>query len=424
MIITPSRLHGDITAPPSKSMAHRSIIAAALAEGLSFISNIELSDDIMSTIEAVKLLGAKVTLSVDENERIQLAIQGIAGESKERMPHINCRESGSTLRFMIPIVLASAGGGIFDGEELLPKRPIDSYEKIFTAQGINWHCQSEKDNLPLKIEGTMKSGEYALPGNISSQYITGLLFALPLLDGDSQITIQGNLESASYVDMTIQMLAHFGIQIDKNEDTYIIKGNQQYKQSRYRVEGDWSQAAFLIIAGILGDGTKVHGLDAHSKQGDKAIMDIAQKMGADIKTIDGVVHASKSKLIACDVDVSQCPDLAPAIAAAMSVADGKSTIFGGQRLKVKESDRIMSVTNALNNLGAKVTPTDDGMVIVGKKTLSGTQTDAPADHRIAMMVAAVSQMCNGQFILTGADSVNKSYPSFWDEFVALGGKIS
>lgn len=423
MIITPTKLHGDILAPPSKSMAHRAIIAAALADGNSTVSNIELSDDIMSTIEAVKQLGAEVLMTVDDNERIKLTISGISGVSKESMPHIDCKESGSTLRFMIPITLAIAGGGIFDGEGLLPKRPIDSYEKIFKETGIVWQPQGTKENLPLKASGKMQSGSYDLPGDVSSQYITGLLFALPLLEGNSKLTILGKLESASYVDMTIQVLNDFGIKIDKKDDTYIIEGGQKYKATDFDVEGDWSQAAFLIISGILGDGTKVLGLKTDSEQGDMAILGIAKKMGADVSMQDGIVFANKSELKSCTVDVSQCPDLSPAIAAMMACAKGTSKIIGGARLKIKESDRIMSIATALNALSADVTATDDGMIIKGVNNLSGLEVDSFADHRIAMMIASISQKLEGEILLTGGDCVNKSYPSFWEDFALLGGKI-
>lgn len=419
MIITPSKLKGNITAPPSKSMAHRAIICAALADGKSIISNIELSEDMKATINAIKQLGAKVEITQGDKIK-KLIIYGIKDYNIDNSPMIDCRESGSTLRFMIPIVSAVAGLGTFIGQGRLPKRPIDTYRNIFKSQGIKW--SQGKDNLPLKIEGKLKSSIYELPGNISSQYITGFLLALPRLLGNSEIKITGKLESANYVDMTIEVLSAFGIVIEKNE-SFIIKGSQNYAANEYKVEGDWSQAAFLILSGVLGEGIKIYGLEKKSAQGDRAAYEIFKTMGAELSWQEDVLIANKSQLTACDVDVSQCPDLAPVIAAAMSCAKGTSTIYGGERLKIKESDRILSVANALNGLGADVTPTNDGMIIQGKAWLTGGSADAPNDHRIAMMVGAVSSKCQGEVKLTGEHNVNKSYPSFWEDFVLLGGKI-
>ncbi len=422
MIISPSSLSGKVNAPPSKSMSHRAIIAAALAEGTSRISNIELSDDIMSTIEAVQKLGAKIEMTMDASEKIKLNITGIAGKSDEYMPHIDCLESGSTLRFMIPVALACAGGGIFDGEGKLPLRPLDEYKRIFTEQEIIWQTQGDY-NLPLKIKGDIKSGECEIAGDVSSQYISGLMFALTMLEGDSIIKIKGKLESSRYVDMTIAVLQQFGIIIDKKEDSYIIKGGQNYKATDYVVEGDWSQGAFWIVAGALGEGTSVQGLDINSKQADKKIIDILKNMGVQIEVADNSIITKKSQIKACEVDVAQCPDLAPVVAAAMVCVEGTSRISGGARLKYKESDRILSISEALNSIGANVTPTEDGMIVSSSKCLSGLKVNLHDDHRIAMMIAIISQRVDGEMMLINADCVNKSYPSFWDDFTLLGGKI-
>jgi 3-phosphoshikimate 1-carboxyvinyltransferase len=278
--------------------------------------------------------------------------------------------------------------------------------------------------LPLIIKGELTSGIYELPGNISSQYITGMLMALPILAGDSEIKIVGELESRAYVDMTIDTLNTFGIKVITTKNGYCINGGQSYKSCDYKVEGDWSQTAFLILCGLFGDDVAIHGLSKDSLQGDRKIIDIFKTMGADISWKCDVLQVRSSKLVACDVDVSQFPDLAPAIAAAMSLAEGKSTIYGGKRLKIKESDRILSTANTLNKLGANVTPTDEGMVILGVNGLETSELASYNDHRIAMMIASVVQMCSGDIILHGKESVNKSYPSFWKDFVSLGGKLN
>ncbi len=420
MIIYPAKLSGTIDAPPSKSMAHRAIICAALADGESTLSNIELSEDIVATFGAVRGLGAIV--DIIGNEKIKsLQIKGLIKKTTNNTPLIDCNESGSTLRFMIPVSLAAAGMGRFEGRGRLPDRPVDTYRKLFEQKGIEW-IQGVK-SLPLEIKGKIKNGTYDIPGNISSQYITGLLLALPLIEGDSIIKVIGVLESEKYVDMTIEVMEAFGVKVIKKDNIFLIQGNQSNKAREYKVEGDWSQAAFLILAGVLGKGTKICGLNKNSSQGDIAILNILTDMGADLSWDGDVLQANPSKLTAAKADVSQCPDLAPAIALAMSVAEGESQITGGQRLKIKESDRIMSVANALNALGAKVSPTEDGMIIEGVKKLGGGTANAAGDHRIAMMSAVASALCENETNLIGKDSVNKSYPSFWEDFVFLGGKI-
>ncbi len=420
MIIYPKKLKGEITAPPSKSMAHRAIICASFAEGVSVITNIELSEDMKVTIDAMRKLGAEIVILSDK-KRNMLKVRGINGKKLVQAPDIYCNESGSSLRFLIPIALAVAGGGRFTGSGLLPERPLGVYRDLFSSKKIKWN--QGKNSLPLEVSGELKSGIYEVPGNVSSQFITGLLFALPLLKGDSEIKITGTFESKQYVDLTVEMLERFGIVINRSENGFDVPGGQKYCAADYSVEGDWSQAAFLVLEGLLGEGINIHGLNENSLQGDMAIVDILKKMNAEIEWREGVLEVKASKLKACDADVSQCPDLAPAIAAAMAVSGGKNKIYGGERLKVKESDRIMSIANALNALGADVTPTDDGMIIDGKNELAGGSAHAQNDHRIAMMVGSVSAACSGEIDLTDEMSVNKSYPSFWEDFVDLGGKI-
>jgi 3-phosphoshikimate 1-carboxyvinyltransferase len=421
MIIYPSKLSGKISAPPSKSMANRAVLCAALADGHSTIENIELSNDISAMIDAMRVLGAVINVT-GEGRIKSLEVTGAdLSKARKRMPTIDCGESGSLLRFIIPVALAATGGANFTGCGRLPERPIDIYEKLFVPRDIKWSHGAK--NLPLKASGTLKSSTFEISGNVSSQYITGMLLALPLIDGDSRIIVTGDYESRKYVDMTVEILGDFGIVIECTDYGFKIAGGQKYKPVRYSVEGDWSQAAYLILAGILGNGTQITGLMRGSLQGDSAIVDILQSMGADINWEGDILHANKSSLYATKANVSQCPDLAPAIALAMTCAEGRSTISGGARLRIKESDRIESVANALNGLGADVTPTADGMLIYGKASLTGGAADAVNDHRIAMMTGIASSYCENEIELTDSESVNKSYPSFWEDFVLLGGKI-
>ena len=421
MTIYPSKLSGKVSAPPSKSMANRAVLCGALANGESIIKNVELSNDISAIIGAVRALGASVKIT--GSGRIKtLEIKGAdIRENRGKTLSIDCGESGSLLRFMIPVVLAMAGGAHFEGCGLLPERPIGTYEKLFVPKGISW-SHGDK-NLPLDVSGKLKSGVYKLPGNISSQYITGLLFVLPMLEGNSQIVITGEFESRNYVDITVQMLSDFGVKVIAKEKGFYIPGGQRYSPAQYSVEGDWSQAPYIILAGVLGAGTEVPGLNQASLQGDKKIVDILSEMGADLRWRGDVLAAKSSELKAAKADVSQCPDLAPAIALAMACAKGRSLIYGGERLKIKESDRIMTVSNALNGIGAKVAPTGDGMIIDGVNALSGGRVDASNDHRIAMMTGVASCWCEHEINLKDSQSVNKSYPSFWEDFVILGGKI-
>ena len=421
MIIYPSKLSGKISAPPSKSMANRAVLCAALADGHSTIENIELSDDISAMIDAMRVLGAEITITGSGKIKTLEITGADLSKTRKPLPTIDCGESGSLMRFIIPVALAAMGGAHFTGCGRLPERPIDIYEKLFVPRGIKW-SHGEK-NLPLKASGALKSSTFELAGNESSQYITGMLLALPMIKGDSRIIVTGDFESRKYVDMTVEILGDFGIDIECTDYGFKIAGGQKYRPIRYSVEGDWSQAAYLILAGVLGNGTQITGLRRGSLQGDSVFVDILRRMGAELNWEGDVLHANKSSLYATKANVSQCPDLAPAIALAMSCAQGKSTISGGARLRIKESDRIESVANALNELGADVMPTADGMLIYGKTSLAGGAADAVNDHRIAMMAGIASSYCENTIELTDSESVNKSYPSFWEDFVLLGGKI-
>lgn len=421
LAIIPSAINGQLEAPPSKSSAHRAVIAAALAPGKSAVAGLELSEDISATLDAVRALGAEVALT-PACERQDAVITGIRCGAD--MPLIDCRESGSTLRFMLPVALAVASGAVFTGSVRLAQRPLAPYLDVFNRQGITvaWG----DGGFPLTVRGKLLPGEFSIPGNISSQFITGLMLAAPALGGGTRICVEGGLESADYVRITMGVLERFGVRAVEEEPgkRYFIAGGQAYRACRYDVEGDWSQAAFPLLMGLLGGEARIHGLNPDSRQGDRVIESIFREMGGDIRWDGGLIAARKSSLNGIDVDVSQCPDLAPAIAAALAVAGGAGRITGGARLRAKESDRIRSVTACLNALGADVTETDDGMLIAGKPALAGGNADACNDHRIAMMAAAVSPACSAPVTLTGWQSVAKSWPGFWNDIKVLGGKTN
>lgn len=414
--IIPSIISGEIVMPPSKSVAHRAIICASLSRGISKISPIELSKDIYATINCVKSLGAEVT--IDENV---LTIDGTNMFSNKKAL-LNCNESGSTLRFLIPISAIGGVNATFVGSGLLPQRPIGIYLDCLPSFGVE--CITE-GGLPLEIKGLLKNGKYTIPGNISSQFITGLLLALPLLEKDSEIVITGKTESIGYIDMTIDVMNTFGVKIDKTENGYFIKGGQKYQCQDFIVEGDWSQAGFFLASGTIGDKVTIKGLKINSTQGDKEGLEIFKKIGADIQVCDNNdIIVKKGNLKAIDIDASQIPDLVPIISVVASLCDGQTTkIYNAERLRIKECNRLSAMANNLNAIGAKVTELPDGLIIEGVKNFNGGFVEGYNDHRIVMSMAIASICSKNEIVLTDAYSINKSYPTFFEEFNRMGGNI-
>ncbi len=400
-IITPTKLSGRITVPPSKSAAHRLLICAALAKDKSLVKNVALSQDISATISAMRALGS--TISECDNGFVCSSNEY---NIKNEPTLIDCSESGSTLRFLIPIALAFGGSFRFTGRGRLLSRPLDAYYKICDEKGIKY----EKREDEILFSGKLTSGEYSLEGNVSSQYISGLLFALPLLSGDSTIKITTPLESAGYIDMTLSALVDFGIKVEnRNYQEFFISGGQSYKSHDCTVEGDYSQAAFYLVANALGSDVTLDGLNSASVQGDKEIISIIKKMG--------------SPLSAIDIDVSQIPDLVPILAVLATQADGTTRLYNAARLRIKESDRLASTTRELKKLGADITELSDELIIRGKTKLTGGVCDAHNDHRIAMMLAIAATVAQSEVTINGSDCVKKSYGNFWQDYSALGGKI-
>ena len=414
--ITPTKLKGKVQVPPSKSMAHRAIICSSLAKGKSRIDNIEYSKDIEATIAAMESLGTTIT-----KYDTYVEIDGSTTYSKQDSL-IDCKESGSTLRFMVPISIAKENRVHFIGEGNLGKRPLDTFYDIFDRQNIGYLYH--QDILDLQIGGILKSDHFKIPGNISSQFISGLLFALPLLEEDSVIEITSPLESKGYIDLTLQMLNTFGIKVvNDNYQKFIIKGNQEYVVHDYRVEADFSQAAFYLVAGALGNDVILTDLNLNSLQGDKEAMDILTRMGATIKEVDGGIQVCASSLQATTIDASQCPDVIPVITVATLLASGTSHIINAKRLRIKECDRIMATVLDLNILGGKVIELEEGMDSTGVTTLQGGNCKTFDDHRIPMMLAIAATVCKEPVYLDNKECVQKSYPSFWEDYQALGGII-
>ena len=386
LIITPTRLSGTVTPPPSKSQAHRLLIAAALAGEGSVIHNLADSQDIQATrrcMEALKAPG-------------------------EGLPHLDCGESGSTLRFLIPVALALRGGGVFTGHGRLMERPQQPYFDIFDEKGIRYE---QKDGV-LTVEGKLTPGAYRLPGNVSSQFFTGLLLALPLLDGPSSIIPTTHLESEGYIGMTLDAMHEFGIDIPMTRSIppqYLVPGGRRYRSAEVTVEGDWSQAAFWYAANHLGNAIDVQGVTQYSTQGDRIIESHCLELSQPGDT---------------EIDMSGCPDLAPPVAAAAAVRQGITRLTNAARLRIKESDRLAAVAQTLNAMGARIAEHPDSLTIYGQSELSGGCTvDCCNDHRIAMMAAIAATRCKEPVMLLGAECVAKSYPNFWDHYRMLGGNI-
>ena len=401
---------GQITIPPSKSASHRALICAALAQGKSRIDNIKHSEDIVATLACANALGVDFT-----QETGAVIFNGNGIDPKDNAV-LDCGESGSTLRFMIPIALIFDKELHLTGHGRLMQRPLKAYKEALEENGATIK-QTDKEII---VKGSIRSGTYSFSGSVSSQYVTGLLFALPLLNGDSEIVLTTPLESKGYVDMTIDMLSRFGIELkNDNYERFIIKGNQAYKATDHMVEGDYSAVAFFLAAGALGCDVKCFGLKSDSLQGDKAFIDILKKCGVRIEEQDGYIQALPSKIQAITIDVKDIPDLVPPLTALLCFAEGESKIINAGRLRLKESDRLHALATEFNNLGAKIVEGEDYLTIQGVKTLTGGLSDAHNDHRIAMAIAVASIRSTDKIELNGASSVNKSYPAFWDDFCKI-----
>lgn len=410
----PSTLSGDIKIPPSKSLSHRALICASLSKGKSEITNIILSEDILTTINALKQLGAKFEITGDK-----VIVTGVKKPRYDNNP-VFCNESGSTIRFLIPIFSLTNKEITFTGKESLINRPQTIYKKIFEHDQNKFKLFDNK----IMVKGSIKARSYFIDGNVSSQFFSGLMFALPLLKEDSYIYYNGTLESKSYIDLTIEMLELYGISIDEIDNGYFIKGNQQYKATNYRVEGDYSQAAFFLVAGILKGTIKLDDLNHESKQGDYEIINIIKRMKGRIIFTENGFTTEQTQTNGTTINISDCPDLGPIVSLLGALSKGTTTITNISRLRLKESDRVESTVNTLKALGVTVKVEDNQIIIHGRQTLKGNITlDSYNDHRIAMMISIAALRCDNPVILTSANAVNKSYPHFFEDYKSIGGKI-
>ncbi len=414
--ITPRPLRGNITAIASKSMAHRLLICAALSDRETEIFINESSEDIDATARCLNTLGAKI-LRTDDGFSVS-PIKAVPP-----MPTLDCGESGSTLRFILPIVGALGATARLSLSGRLPSRPLSPLweELIRGGMTLSW----ENENT-IFCSGQLQSGAYSLPGNISSQFISGLLFALPLLSGESTLKLTGKVESVQYIKMTLSALETFGIPFPFSDSAYKIEGGRRPslpEKTALTAEGDWSNAAFWLSAGALSGGITVDGLSSASLQGDKEIINLLKRFGAEVFETDSSVTIRGGKLKSIEIDAKDVPDLVPILAVIASAAEGETKIYNASRLRLKESDRLKTVTDMLTALGGNIRETEDGLIIKGGTPLSGGTARSAGDHRIAMSAAISSMLCTGPVTIKGAEAVSKSYPKFWEHFSALGGQI-
>ncbi|MBQ7891538.1 MAG: 3-phosphoshikimate 1-carboxyvinyltransferase [Erysipelotrichaceae bacterium] len=410
--IEPSKcIEKQIRIPSSKSLGHRAIICASLAKGTSHIYNVDMSKDLEATIGCMEQLGAKILKKGNT-----LEITGIeCFENREYT--LWCNESGSTLRFMIPIASLTKQKVTLQGTKRLLERPQNIYQNIFS--------HFEHNEQEIVVEECLKSGNYEIDGNVSSQFISGLLFALPLCDNDSQIKIQGEFASKSYVDLTVDMLKQFGVVVEWIDDTTIfIKGNQIYQSQNVTIEADYSQLAFFAGLGALGIPITCLHANPNSLQGDKAILDILTNMGCSIVWNEDGVCVKGDSLHSTTIDLQNCPDLGPILFVCASLAEGTTHFINCKRLRIKESDRICAMECELRKLGVDLLTTEDEVWITGsKKWNTPCMVDGHNDHRIVMALAIGAIVSENGITIQGAEAVSKSYPHFFDDLAKLGIKI-
>lgn len=416
--VSASKIQGEIQAIASKSVAHRYLIAAALSDKEVFVHCHSVSEDILATANCLSAMGAGIERKDNGFLVTPIKREKINGDLKQ----LPCNESGSTIRFLIPVVAALGINGEFLKKGSLVTRPLSPLDEEMAKRGAPL---KEKEGGIVAVEGKLEPGIFILPGNVSSQYITGLLFALPLLDGNSEIRITTALQSEDYVKITLDTLKAFSISVTYENNCFYIPGKQVYTvKSEPNVEGDWSNAAFFMTGAAIGVSEITYtNLRAESLQGDKAIVDILRDMGCRIQVEENTYKVFGKKLKARDIDAKPIPDLVPILALAASVAEGETVIRNAERLRIKESDRLKTVYETLKTLGADIKETEDGLIIRGKEKLKGGTVSSFNDHRIAMMAAIASIVCDEEVVILDAQAINKSYPGFYDDFAKLGGKV-
>lgn len=430
--IDPSPLSGEVRAPSSKSEAHRLLICAALAPGTTDVDCTTTSDDIDATIACLEALGAHVART-----RVGFRVRPVRGTSaSDNVPEptagatLDCGESGSTLRFLLPVVAALGRGGRFVARGRLPQRPLSPLYEQLVSHGVELGPQG---SVPLEVAGRLEPGRFSLPGNVSSQYVSGLLMAAPLLRAPVEVVVTEPIESRPYIDLTVRALERFGVSVSESAvadatgapaRSFIVAPGGLSSPGTVSVGGDWSGAAFWLAAGALSErGVAVSGLDVASAQGDRQVLAALALLGARVLRGSEGAACTKDALRGKTISVESCPDLVPPLAAVAARAEGTTRIVGAARLRLKESDRLETVSAAIRALGGSARIEGDDLVICGSEHLSGGVVDAAGDHRIAMMAAVLAAGCDGPSTIVGAECVSKSYPAFFEDLASLGGIV-
>ncbi len=409
--IRPGALRGSVRAIPAKADVQRLLIAAALSEQESRLPWKDPSADMRATLRCLRALGAEIT----EEDGFCTVRAGKRPKNAE----LDCGESGATLRFLLPVTAALGVHARLTGQGRLPSRPQGPLLEALRKNG----CRAEGEGLPLTLDGGLHSGEYSIPGSVSSQFVTGLLFALPLLEGDSRITLTSPLESAPYVEMTLSTLTRFGVRVERLEDGYLVPGGQSYKSPGTLVpEGDWSAAAFWLCAGALGGDVEVTGLNMDSAQGDKAVLTCLAAMGAQVETHGDAARCRGLALRPAQMDIRQTPDLGPVLALTAAFAQGETRMDGVRRLRFKESDRLAAIQEALKHIGVR-SETDGETLFIHGGAPQGGRSGGFNDHRMVMSLAVAGSASRDGVSIEGAEAINKTYPDFFKEFERLGGKL-
>lgn len=410
--VTGGQRCGVTSAPSSKSHAQRLLICAGLGEHSVTLDCGDISKDIAAAASCVQTLCAEVVQLGEGVLRVRPQKKPSAG-----VKTLHCGESGSTLRFLIPVCGALGESVVFKMEGRLSERPLSPLGEVLTAHGMT----IERRGTDLHCSGRLTGGEFEIAGNVSSQFISGLLFALPLLDTDSRLTVTGKLESSAYIAMTENALRQSGIEFTKENNVYTVPGGQRYRLNEAcTVEGDLSNAAFFLCMGALSDeGVTVKNIPEHTSQGDRKIIDILRRFGANVEINGSSVTIKKEKLTACTVDAAEIPDLVPVVSVVAAAAEGDTHIINAARVRLKESDRLMTTATLLTTLGASVEEKPDGLIIHGGRPLHGGTVDSFNDHRIAMSAAVAACICTEPVTVTGCECVNKSFPRFWEKFNGL-----
>ena len=426
--ITPSELSGSINAIASKSEAHRVLLCAAFADVVTDIDCNTTSEDVDATIDCIEALGARVARTTRGFRVVPVPRDELGRPKASVDATLDCGESGSTLRFLLPVVAALGSGAHLTGRGRLAQRPLSPLYEELVSHGVTL---SEQGSFPLDVTGSMRGGVFSLPGDVSSQYVSGLLLAGAATGIGVEVRVSEPVQSRPYVGLTTHALAQFGVTVTttrerhEHADTtvwHVPKGAAIASPKTARVSGDWSNASIWLAAAALGSsGIEVRGLDIKNPQGDRAILGAIALLGGRVRRSATSVSVSHDKLTARKINVTDCPDLVPALAAVASLAPGTTHITGAARLRLKESDRLETVSSAINALGGIATTSPDGLAITGVHHLTGGIVDAANDHRIAMMAAVCAAFATGPTTIVGAHCVAKSYPTFFEDFRSLGG---